>query len=343
MTRRWKLGIAVTLALCAVGLLTRLCVHMFEERKLVRAVEATRIRAEKGDAKAQFNLASAYFYGKGVPQDHAEAARWYGKSAEQGDPLAESGMGSLYLYGDGVTQDDAEAVRWYRKAAEQGEPTAELGLASAYFYGKGITKDYADAIRWYRTSADHGNAAAQFSLGSIYSQGTGVQQDYAEAITWYRKAASQKDAGAEYALGYLYYNGKGLPRDFDAARRWLQASADHGSTDARLVLSSLEKRSTTTETIDDSGFLIALCAGVFFLVDYLRSGKSLRNSLRSVGFGMVCLCNAGLSLYGITHPGIRYSACRNLFYLAKGVTIGMIVILGLAIMIAPTQNKIELK
>src|ERR1700740_2914481 len=108
MTRRWKLGIAVSLALCVVGLLTRLSVHMLEERRLIRAAEATRIRAEKADARAQFNLASAYLYGKGVPQNHAQAARWYGKAAEQGDPLAESGMGSLYLYGDGVTQDYAE-------------------------------------------------------------------------------------------------------------------------------------------------------------------------------------------------------------------------------------------
>jgi hypothetical protein len=40
---------------------------------------------------------------------------------------------------------------------------------------------------------------------------------------------------------------------------------------------------------------------------------------------------------------MRYSACRNLFYLAKGVMIGMAVILGLAIVIAPTQKRPELK
>ena len=56
---------------------------------------------------------------------------------------------------------------------------------------------------------------------------------------------------------------------------------------------------------------------------------------------MVCLCNAGLILYGITHDGMRYSECRNVFYLAKGVMIGMIVILGLAIMIAPPQKRHE--
>jgi hypothetical protein len=300
-----------------------------------------RARAEMGDAKAQFNLASMYYYGKGVPQNYGEAVRWCGKAAEQGYALAESRMGSLYFYGNGVPQDYTEAARWYRKAAEQGEPKGELGLASAYFYGKGVPKDYTEAVRWYRKSADHGEAAAQFSLGSIYSQGTGVQQDYAEAISWYRKAASQGDAGAEYALGYLYYNGKGLPRDYKEGLRWLHASDTHGSTDARLVLRSLEKGSTTAKTIDYSIFLIALGGGLFFLVDFLRSGKSLQSSLPTVAFGMVCLCNAGLILYGITHDGIRYSACRNVFYLAKGVMIGMVVILGLAIVIAPPQKRTE--
>jgi Sel1 repeat len=343
MTRRWKFAIAICLALCAVGLLTRISVRVLKKRELVRTAEATRVRAEKGDANAQFNLSSAYFYGQGVPQNYNEAARWCRRAAEQGSAVAESHLGSLYLYGNGVPQDYTEAARWYRKAAEQNEPTGELGIAAAYFYGKGTPQDYTEAIRWYRKSAEQGDARAQFSLGSIYSQGTGVQQDNAEAIRWYRKSASQGDAGAEYALGYMYYKGLGLPRDYNAALRWLHASADHGSTDAQLVLSSLERRSTTARTIDYSTFFIALGGGLFFLLDFMRSGKSLRTSLHPVALGIVCLCYAGLSLYGITHDRMRYSACRNLFYLTKGVMIGMVVILGLAIVMAPTRKKIDVR
>jgi Sel1 repeat len=343
MTRNWKTGLGICLAICAAGLIVGVCVQKIEQRRLMQAANAMRDRAEQGDAKAQFNLAYMYFYGTGVPKSYTESARWCRKAAEQGDALAESRMGSLYFYGNGVPQDHNEAARWYRKAAEQGEPKGELGLASAYFYGKGVPKDYSEGVRWYRKAAAHGDAAAQFSLGSIYSQGTGVQQDYAEGIAWYRTAASQGDAGAEYALGYLYYNGKGLPRDDHEGLSWLHAAADHGSTEARLVVRSLEKRSTTSKAIDYSVFLFALGGGSFFLLDFLRSGRSLRNSTHPVAFGMVCLCNAGLVLYGITHDGMRYSACRNLFYLAKGATIGMAVILGLAIVIAPTQNKIEVK
>jgi TPR repeat protein len=242
-----------------------------------------------------------------------------------------------------VPQDYAEAARWYRKAAQQNEPTGELGLAAACFYGKGTPQDYTEAIRWYREAAEQGNAAAQFSLGSIYSKGTGVPQDHAEAIAWYRKTASQGDAGAEYALGYLYYNGTRLPRDDNAALRYLHASADHGSTDARLVLSSLEKRSTAAKASDYFLLFTAVCGGLFFLVDVLRSRQSLRNSLHPVAFGMVCFCYAGLTLYGITHDSMRYSECRNLSYLMKGIMIGMMAILAIGIIIAPTQKRAELK
>ena len=40
--------------------------------------------------------------------------------AEQGDATAQSSLGYMYATGEGVPQNDAEAVRWYRMAAEQG-------------------------------------------------------------------------------------------------------------------------------------------------------------------------------------------------------------------------------
>ena len=42
------------------------------------------------------------------------------KGAEQGDAVAQFNLGVSYANGDGVPENDAEAVRWYRMAAEQG-------------------------------------------------------------------------------------------------------------------------------------------------------------------------------------------------------------------------------
>jgi hypothetical protein len=77
------------------------------------------------DADAQYNLGEMYKDGRGVPQDYAEAARWYRKAADQGIDWAQYNLGELYKDGRGVPQDYAEAARWFRKAADQGHADAQ--------------------------------------------------------------------------------------------------------------------------------------------------------------------------------------------------------------------------
>jgi len=82
--------------------------------------EETRQLAEQGNADAQLRLGLMYANGKGVPENDAEAVKWYHKAAEQGNAIAQSRLGYMYEYGNGVARNVAEAVKWYRKAAEQG-------------------------------------------------------------------------------------------------------------------------------------------------------------------------------------------------------------------------------
>ena len=77
-----------------------------------------RALAEQGDAVAQNNLGLMYANGRGVPEDDAEAVRWFRMAAEQGNPDAQNDLEIMYTNGRGVPEDDAEAVRWYRLAAE---------------------------------------------------------------------------------------------------------------------------------------------------------------------------------------------------------------------------------
>ena len=65
-----------------------------------------------------------YRDGRGVPQDDAEAVRWYRLAADQGLADAQFSLGVMYAIGDGVPKDDAEAARWYRLAADQGYVSA---------------------------------------------------------------------------------------------------------------------------------------------------------------------------------------------------------------------------
>ncbi len=171
-----------------------------DELNLRENARIRRITAERGDASAQADLAFMYSHGQGVPQDYAEAVRWYLRAADQGDAKAEGGLAFMYSHGQGVPQDYAEAVRWYRRAADQGDAKAKAGLAFMYSHGQGVPQDYAEAVRWYREAAEGVYARAKYDLGNMYYNGRGVPQDGAEAIRWYRKAA---DEGDEYALRAL--------------------------------------------------------------------------------------------------------------------------------------------
>ena len=83
-------------------------------------LDETRSAAEQGDADAQYNLGLRYHYGEGVPQDDAEAVKWWRLAAEQGDATAQRNLGLMYRDGEGVLKDYAEAVKWSSLAAKQG-------------------------------------------------------------------------------------------------------------------------------------------------------------------------------------------------------------------------------
>ena len=69
--------------------------------------------------------------GDGLPQDAAEAVKWYRKAADQGYAKAQYNLGVCYTQGTGGPQDSAEAVKWYRNAAEQNFPMHSTTSESA--------------------------------------------------------------------------------------------------------------------------------------------------------------------------------------------------------------------
>ena len=69
-----------------------------------------------------------YYAGRGVPQDYAQAVRWFRSAAERNLAAAQFNLGVMYADGTGVAQDDAEAARWHARAAKQGHTDARRQL-----------------------------------------------------------------------------------------------------------------------------------------------------------------------------------------------------------------------
>jgi len=150
--------------------------------------------------------------------------------AEQGYARAQNNLGVMYANGSGVPEDDAEAVRWYRLAADQGEAAAQYNLGVRYANGTGVSEDDVEAVRWYRLAADQGEAAAQYNLGFMYELGEGVPADDVLAYMWWNLAAAQGHENAQDNKDIIEQQ---MTRDQIAeaqrmSREWLEAHPTGG-------------------------------------------------------------------------------------------------------------------
>jgi TPR repeat protein len=154
-----------------------------------KTIREWRSLAEAGDASAQYNLGVIYDFGKGVPEDDAESAKWFRLAAEQGDAKAQFNLGLMYANGEGVPKDDAEAVKWYRLAAEQGDARAQVHLGLMYAQGKGVPEDYVQTYAWWNLAASQGNKKASKNMDIVRKNMTPAQ--IAEAQNLSRKLCTK--------------------------------------------------------------------------------------------------------------------------------------------------------
>lgn len=74
--------------------------------------------AAAGDTNMQVMVGQIYDFGQGVPQDDAEALKWYLQAAEAGNAKGQYQAGVLYFRSQGVPQNLVESYRWLTVAAE---------------------------------------------------------------------------------------------------------------------------------------------------------------------------------------------------------------------------------
>jgi localization factor PodJL len=152
--------------------------------------------AARGDASAEFEIATRYADGRGIPQNLAEAATWFERAASKGLAPAQFRLGGLYEKGIGVGKNVDTARRLYLAAAEAGNAKAMHNLAVLYAEGVEGKPDYQTAARWFRKASDHGVIDSQFNLGVLYARGIGVETDLKEAFKWFALASREGDQQA---------------------------------------------------------------------------------------------------------------------------------------------------
>ena len=98
---------AVRIVAVAVLVALALCVPVQAQTP---EIDALRVRAEAGDAGAQNDLGLSYAHGEGVPQDGAEAVRWYRLAADQGFARAQYSLGFMHDNGAGCGHAQRNAL-----------------------------------------------------------------------------------------------------------------------------------------------------------------------------------------------------------------------------------------
>lgn len=157
---------------------------------------ALRAAAARGEGGAAFEVAVRYAEGKGVPQNFAEATKWYTKAADKGVVPAMFRLATIMEKGLNGKKDIDGARRYYLLAAERGSAKAMHNLAVLDADGGGKGPNYQSAAVWFRKAAERGIADSQYNLGILYARGIGVEQNLAESFKWFSLAAAQGDADA---------------------------------------------------------------------------------------------------------------------------------------------------
>ena len=209
-------AIAPLLALTA--LLLAGCATPFEKRLA---------EAQKGNRRAQYDVAMCYATGRGIgpkgekaAPNPAEAVRWLEQAADkEGDACLALGLSHYYRQGVRDDWDTYQRAFFYiKKAVDKKVPGALYWLGECYLKGRGVKQDVQKAIECFKQCAlektDGGRpsvqaAASMAKLGNIYLHGTGVYANYKDCSDWFQRAKKAGDKGAAAILDNLsrdYFN-----------------------------------------------------------------------------------------------------------------------------------------
>ena len=122
-----------------------------QERRDAEAARWLREAAEQGVSDAQNALGVMHAAGRGVPQDDAEAEKWFNEAG--GLVVAQYNLGAMCA----ERRDDAEARRWFQRSAEEGDPLAQSALGFLYAEGRTYRseKGKEDRLSYLRYNREH--------------------------------------------------------------------------------------------------------------------------------------------------------------------------------------------
>lgn len=168
----------------------------------------------------------------------------YKKAAEKGDARAQFNLALMYFEGIGTEKNNKLFFSWCRRAADQDLPDALCQLGIAYYNAIGTARNIKRSAQCMERAALLGNARAQVLMGyyCVFGPAFGVKTDFEAAVKWMTLAAEQKYPMAYFQLGWMTYLGLGCSPDYKKAEEWLNKAIN--SDDAKVAELAREFRKT---------------------------------------------------------------------------------------------------
>lgn len=107
------------------------------------------------------------------------------KADEEGDAEAAYALGTWHLFGKHVPLDAKEAARYLKRATDRNFPDAAYDLAVSHEKGVGVTKDPGRAFSLYMKAALLGDQQAMYEVGRCFYWGVGTEKDRDAARVWF--------------------------------------------------------------------------------------------------------------------------------------------------------------
>ncbi|MGM9869644.1 MAG: hypothetical protein ACI30R_08485 [Sodaliphilus sp.] len=128
--------------------------------------------------EAKVNLAIAYYTGKGVDENKAEAVKLLQSAAADSSMVrARYNLAVAYMQDDDAA-NDKQILPLFTEAADSSMVQAQYNLALCYDFGKfGIPVDHEQALHYYMEASKHGMKRAKAAVNLCYADTVGVTAD----------------------------------------------------------------------------------------------------------------------------------------------------------------------
>lgn len=124
--------------------------------------------AEKGNAQAQYKLASMYEFGVGTEKDLLAAQEWYTKASRNGSQESEDRLIYLEIRKNGFKRN--LHATWLNKieiAFDAGDQHSAMVLGQLYSYGIGVKKDLNESIRLLNKAGVYENPVIVYEISRV--------------------------------------------------------------------------------------------------------------------------------------------------------------------------------